>query len=178
MLTEQLRTVNEGAELRAVISIDQSARKPDAALQIRAAERSFREKPFEDIREQDLPMGLRTLRRELMDMHRNMSWMRSRLQLIPDGPGLTAHATAIVELRRKMNAGWARIEAWRATGIELKLPKEEPTTDRGALVLEQNRLRVARTRAKSKPDNTVEVDRINARLEEIKRILDGAAVPV
>lgn len=178
VLTEQLHVANQRADRHAVVSIDQAARKPTAALQQRAVQRSLREKPFEDIREQDLPVGLRKLRRDLMEMHRKMAWMRSRLPLLPDGPVLGDHARAIIALRKQMNAGWARIEAWRATGIELKPEPVTETVDRGALVLEQNRLRVARTRAKKKSDNDAEKQAIDARLTAIKNILDGVPAEV
>jgi hypothetical protein len=178
VLTDVLREIDARASRPRPQSIDHAGRTPSTALQERATKRSYTPRPFEDVREGDLPPALRQVRRELMEKHRNMSWMRSRLPLLPDGQVLRDHARSIVELRKEIQSGWARIEAFLATGIIVSPAPDPPPLDAAALVRALNRLRVARSRAKKKPDNAAELAGIETELNKVQRQLDGAPAQV
>lgn len=109
-------------------------------IQEAAAARSLRGEPGTDLPEHSLPEKLRPRRRELVQWHNELKFLRGRLLATPNGMELRELADRIVSLRKKITAGWLVIETWRATGDVTLDP--DPASDHAALIKERLAIRV------------------------------------
>lgn len=144
----------------------------------RSFHRSLR-KPPENIPEQALPVELRPLRKALDRMWREKILLKGSLPSLPNGMDLRNTAEQIVELGKKIRAGWEVIERWRTHGVVLRTDQAAPVPVH-QLVGRRDSLRVQISRMKSgKQKSTPEtLARKEAELADILKLLKhGTATP-
>lgn len=175
-LTQALRKLNDGA-VEAVLAhhataqpTEQPSPSEERLLQLSAG----RDVPS-DLPEDVLPVSLRPLRRELKELHQEMTMKRGIMVKTPDGHELRDIASEVVSLQRRIKHGWHIIQFWRDTRKVLK--RDEPSFDLGQMLTERQRLRVwlsqRRSGARKSPAETIRLKEEQLVALE-KRIADAA----
>ena len=81
-----------------------------------AFERTLSSEPPTDLPVESLPVELRSLRKDMVSIHTEMTLLRGEMSRTPDGWELAAITKKILALDRHNVNGWRRIEYWRETG--------------------------------------------------------------
>lgn len=143
-LTQALRKLNEGAveavlahQASAALTHTTEAPSPNEERLLHLS--AGRDVPS-DLPEDVLPASLRPLRRELKELHQEMTLKRGIMLKTGDGHELRDIASEIVSLQRRIKHGWHIIQFYRDTGKVLK--REEPSMDLAQLLTDRQRLRV------------------------------------
>jgi hypothetical protein len=140
----------------------------------RAERRTTVEDKAQGVGEQDLPLELRPIRRQISADFRLLSFLRGKASGMPDGMELQQLALEIAELHDKIRAGWLCIETFRDTGaiITFEPDKEKNRED---LYKERASLRsqLSPARIAARGTTAEKVDAWRKRLKELDTLLDG-----
>lgn len=123
-----------------------------------------------------LPPELKQLRAEIKDMLKEMSYLRDRLELLPSDADRYRSAVRIIDLDKHITSAYARLDTWRATGVDPGTVKREP--DAQDLVNLTKELRnlvsyIARHKTGSRPAPPEKVDVWLRRKAEIEAFIDA-----
>lgn len=150
-LTSALRDLHEEAVARNIALQERNATPPPVLRSDIIAERAqlARDPRNDGYEGQQLPTALQALRDQVKTDLREMSYLKSRLELLPSDDDRLRDALRIVALDEDITSAYARLDAWKATGRDPGEKEPPPPMNGIELVTRLRNIKSYLSRARS-----------------------------
>jgi hypothetical protein len=174
-LTAALRAVHEAALRNTLASPDLSGKPLVTRADRHASDQGLAKVPLDGFQDTELPSQLAELRVSIREHLREMDYLRNRLDTLPSDQDRFRDALRIVDLDDRVVSAYARLDAWKVSGVD---PGEQPKPSQrsgAALQRELQNIRsyLARHRSGKRPAPPTCVTQWEQRLAEVQQLIDA-----